>query len=250
MNNFLSINRLSLLIKKDCYLNSGTIWIALALITGLLLLGNLISPRNIFVVNYAPTAFYWILFIGGIWVSSSAFKEAHSKIKSYAFFTLPSSTFEKFFSKLLLTALIFPIAALLVYSLFYWIIAGIALLINGMLPPLFNPLQTYIFRTIWAYLVFQSIFFLGSIYFRNKVIIKTLLVMVIFSISISIVTAILGTLFARSLFIGNIFYLPDLSVFTSQAARSFGNMVHLAILIVLPLFCWLIAYIRLGETEV
>lgn len=250
MSELIDTKRTYLLIKKDIQLNTSTIWIFTALVASLLLLGIIISPNNIFSVNYAPTAYYLLLFIGGIWISSQAFSEARSVIKSYGFFTLPASTFEKFFSKFLLTAIIYPIGVLLFYSIFYWIIGGLAFLINGTGPALFNPLQGYIFKTIWVYLVFQSVFLLGSIYFRKKVIIKTLLFMVLFSLSISIITAIMGLFFTKSFFIGNIFLIPNLSVFTSQVAQSVGNIIHILIVIILPIFCWVLTYIRLGETEV
>ena len=100
MNNSLNLNRLNLLIKKDIALSHSTIWIVTALLVGLLLLGNLFSPNNVYSSNEEPTLFLWALFIGGIWISAGAFKEAHNKLSSYAFFTLPASTIEKFFNKL------------------------------------------------------------------------------------------------------------------------------------------------------
>lgn len=248
MNNFFKLERLTRLIQKDLFLSRGSLLMALILMWSLLLMGILISPNNVIDANSAPLLLNLTVFIGGIWISSRAFQEAHHSLSAYQFLTLPASHFEKFMSKLLETALFFPLLILVAYALFYWVMALLYSLVNHTMPMLFNPLNANILTSYWYYLIFQSIFLLGSIFFKNRTIIKTLLSIVLVSLGIALITALMGLFFAKSLFIGNLFIIPNIN--TMITSPLLPNIIHLIILVFLPLVCWLATYLRLEEIEV
>lgn len=246
----LNLKRLTFLIKNDIIMHRHTIYVVIGTIIGILLLFNLISPHNIYTVNTDPTAMLWILFLGGIWATSLSFKELYNKEKNYLFLILPCSNLEKLLNKLILTAIIYPLAVIILYTLFYWLIAILTKLIYHFTPTLFNPFQATIWLSVASYIVIQSMFFLGTIYFKSHPIIKTILCLIILGIIISIFTLITGIFLFKHLFFHGIFFLPNFKILLSPVEKSLADVIHITFWVVLAPTCWIISYLRLKEFEV
>ena len=228
------LKRFGLLIKNDLLINKQVIFTSIATVAIVLFLYALIVANG--GSNFHPTAYVLLLFIGGFWTTSLAFKDMHDKQRSYIFLTLPCSNFEKFFSKLVLTSVGYVLATLLGFYLLSLLVAGIDALLFQHGQAVFNPLQNDILLYIRDYIILQSVFFLGSVYFKSHAMTKTIL-----SLSCLTLVVILFTFLIVILFLGP-YGLSLLHIFTSIFRSVFW--------LLLAPFCWFIAYIRLREAEV
>lgn len=229
------LERFGLLIKHDFVINKNIIFttavtLAIVLFLYALIFGNYSD-------NFHPAAYVLLLFIGGFWVSSLAFKDLHDKQKSYIFLTLPCSNFEKFFSKLLLTSAGYILATLLGFYLLSLLAAAVGLLLLKHGQPLFNPFHDDILLYIRDYIILQSVFLLGSIYFNGHAMTKTIL-----SLACLALAFVLFTFLIVVLFLGPFGLLSLWHVFIGIFSSVFW--------LLLAPCCWFIAYIRLREVEV
>ena len=202
------MNRLGLLMRNDFVLHTRIIWISIVIVLILLLIN---APNSPFVA--------WILYIGGLWITGLSFSEVHNPQKSYSFLTLPASPLEKVLNRWLITAVFYPVLVLGIYLLLYIFKHGLALSI-----PLYH-----IANWIKVYWIFQSIFFLGAIYFKSHPMIKTLASILIFNL----------------IFIN---YLVALSwIFNTGYYILYFKFGFLWFLI--PIYFWIVSYIRFTESE-
>lgn len=190
MNTEFNITRLGLFVRRQLLLNINTIGVAIAAVVGMLLIISGLtaysSPSN--VQNLVP--FYLVLlFIGGYVFTSKIFSELNSPQKSYAFLTLPVSTAEKLVGAwLIVTPLFLTVAIIGVFILIY-----ISSLIAGQPADLPNILSNVHFqRTVGAFLVTQTFFFLGAATFRSNNFLKTLLALFAIALVVIGYTTLLG----------------------------------------------------------
>lgn len=195
---FFSLKRMALLFRRDLAANYRTILIAASVVAALVLVSSLLAgwqhgagkPHQIF--------YFQVLFIGGYLVSSRTFREIHDTQKSYAYVLLPASTLEKFSQRLLSTSLVYTLGTLTAYLA----VAGLCELLNKLLfgfsLPLFNPFNRVTLLILAGYLVSQSVFVLGSVYFRKTAFLKTLLTLFL-----------LGVLLGVLAYLGLVLLLPD-----------------------------------------
>lgn len=239
-----NIQRFALLIKLDLATNYKTILTFTTATTSLLFFYFLISPANNITGNFHTDLYNILLFVGGFWVSSLAFKELHDLKKNYIFLTMPCSSLEKFSCKLLLTSLGYVLALSIGYFILSVIINVFSLLILKQSQPLFNPLHPGILAHIYYYIILHSIFLLGSIYFKKNVMSKILL-----TIScLLILLFVLITIGARFFLVLNTFSFTPFANYE----RWFGLIPNFAKAIFwfyLAPLCWLITYLRLTEEE-
>ena len=198
-NNFLNINRLYLLTRRHILSNAKGWFIAFGAVSGALLVISLLTayfnPQNL--PNLAPT-YITIMFIGGYIFTSNIFSELHDVRKATHYLTVPASTTERLLSAWLLTAILFPILSMLIITL---IILIANLLMNLTLN--FEPFQQVFynggFSIFRSYLITQSIFLLGAVYFRKNNFLKTVLAMFVFSMVVMALASAFGYLFLSSL---------------------------------------------------
>ena len=241
-----SLRRLSLLIKNDIIINRSIIMIVIAAAAGVLLLYNLINSLNIMRVDTHPVAFLWFLFLGGLWVTSLSSKNLHEAEVSASYLMLPCSTLEKFLSKLFITSMGYAVAVLAFYTFFYWIMGGIYSIWVHHVYLVSTPLLSATWDIIGIYIILQSLFFLGSIYFRHHSVIKTVLVLSVLGILLSLFVLMVSAVFFHSLFIHGNFWIPELSTSTSL----FYHIVKFLFWVVLAPVCWVIGYFRFKEVEI
>ncbi len=202
------MNRLALLMRNDFVLHTKIIVISIIVILALLLIN---IPNSPFISS--------ILFVGGLWITALSFNELHNPQKSCYFLTLPASHLEKLFNRWLFTAVLYPAFVLGIYLLLYMLKSGLELSI-----PLYH-----IANWIKIYLIFQSIFFLGAIYFKSHQIIKTLASILIFNLILTIYLMSLSWIFHTDYYI---LYLK------------FGFLWFL-----IPIYFWIVSYILFTESE-
>lgn len=188
-NNLFSFRRLFLLGKRQIAGNLSGLLIAFAAIAGALLVISLLSGySNPASLSRLGPLYYVVLFIGGFVFTSNIFAEMSTPQRSIPYLTLPVSKLERLTNAWLLTAVIYPILALLVIAL----IVGLAHLLLGV------PMQAGTMGVVWSqnalsivliYVITQSVFLFGAIYFRKHNFIKTLLSLFVFQIIISIFMA-------------------------------------------------------------
>ena len=203
------------------------------------------------------TVYPIVLIVLGYILSSFAFSEVHDPRSGAYALTSPGSTLEKFVAKVLLTSVGWTIAVTLAYMATTAIGAGLSELIFGQSHGIFVPRGRLVWEMIGGYLVSQSIFVFGSIYFKKAAFLKTVLA-----------ATIIGILFAIFFIVAfRVIYWGEFAAFwpteaemkaVEQAARPLiewmeGTGVRITDILgwtVAPIFFWIAGYMRLRETEV
>ena len=194
LNKF-SWRRVASLIKEDFRIKAKIYLLLLGLSFGISLVffytkysmvGEMVSgigfkKRFIGLYKFHIEFFPWIFIITGFVFASLAFKELGQQ-KSMAFYlNLPAKTIEKWLSKLIVVVVFYSIIYLVGYSLlgllFQGLVAG-----SGIHMLSFSLLDPVIQWSLLYYLVFQSIFFLGSVALPRFSFIKTLVVFLLVAI--------------------------------------------------------------------
>ncbi len=230
----LNMKRLWLLMRNDMLINRQTIGVFAAALAAIILLFGIAFPAGASSHNFHPTLYLWILFIGGFYVTSMAFRDWHEYPKNYAFLTLPASNFEKFLSKLLLTSVGYVLITLVFYFILSLLVVGISSLLFPHSQYIFNPLHDDVLWFCGVYIILQAIFFLGSVYFKKHALIKTILVLSLCAIVFSLFSLILTRMFWGYNPIG--------------LANAFWHIIKMIFWIIAPC-CWIVAYIRLREIK-
>jgi len=212
-------------------------------------------------ITFHQDLYLFILFISGFIVSSKIFKVLHHRENGTAYLLIPASNFEKFTSRLFLSTVLFVIYTIIAYYLLSMITETLNKMIFGTSHALFNPFSTKIIEGVGIYLVLQSLFLLGGVYFKRHPFSKTILFLFLFFICLLVILVLSVKLLFWSYFDG---FLPRFEmlnhlseVLFSERYGQLHRAMHLTLkgfqfifwFILAPL-CWTIAYFRLRETEV
>ena len=262
-----SPRRIFLLLKRDFVHGYSGVLIAMAAVGGVMLLFSFLSMLGgAGRPEYYTPFFAGLLFLGGFISTSGVFRELHQPGSGPFYLTLPGTLVEKLLSKLLVSGLGFAIATLL----FMGGISAVSELINravfGKGHGLFNPVAPDNLRAAATYLVVQSMYLLGSIWFRKVAFIKTALAQVILLIGFAIIAGVTFRLVFGSLFtgsgpgsqMGNMFsfnfgsgaFITQGSGALQREAQVFSTILRVCFWALLAPFCWVASYFRLRETEV
>lgn len=273
MNRYLSLHRVGRLLLKDLYEDYRGVLIAAGALTGILLLNYLLSglsasdnslvqPYGRFA--YSPTnsvlhmTFFGLtLFIGGFLIASRAFSELHTANRSHDWLMLPASPIEKYLTRLILTSIGMAVGVVVYYSLFSLFGSALMLLLFHRSYALFNPLDGAVWMLVLNYIVLQSIFFAGAVYFKKHHFIKTVLVLAAFGVLLLLVSGgIALKLFWRELLFLNsqgtigradFAHLQPTLLAVGKTTTVVLRIVYWGVLA--PVF-WVFAYFRLREAEV
>ncbi|MFI5367916.1 MAG: hypothetical protein ACHQ1F_02770 [Spirochaetia bacterium] len=258
--------RLFLLLRRDLAHGYRAVLTAMAAVGGILIVLSFLSMLGRAGQDFYTPFYVGLLFLGGFLFSSGAFKEMHQQGSGPFYLTLPGTTLEKLLSKLLVTSLGYAAAVLL----FMTGASAVSELLNravfGAGHTWFNPLSQVNLKSAAVYLVLQSLFLLGSVWFRKVVFLKIVLAENIVVIGLAILAAIIFRVTFAGFFSGSHLKPEVIQMFSQgfgnvvvngHAAEAFnrGSQVFLTILRVLfwaafaPV-CWVAAYFRLRETEV
>ena len=213
--------------------------------------------------------FTYLLFLGGCIVTSFAFREVWHSGSGIAYLTLPGSALEKLGVKLLLTSVGFAAGTLVLITAVAAASEALDRLVFGVGHGFFDPFTPAVAQAVVRYLVVQSCFLLGSIWFRKLAFIKTVLAILVIGVCLGILAMIalrigmgshLSSLggssgamrFGRWSFQMNGTGLQDLFTPGSKGyggANAFKIAAE-ALLIALAPASWAAAYFRLREAEV
>ncbi|MBN1836360.1 MAG: hypothetical protein JW820_10955 [Spirochaetales bacterium] len=256
----LSGRRLGLLLRRDLAGGYRGVLIAMAAVGGFLILSRVVSAFSHQPAPVHPAIYAQLLFIGGFIVTSLAFRELHLDSQSIFYLTLPGSALEKFLSKLLVSSVGYALGSLVFYSAVSAAAEGISRLIFGTSYPFFNPLDRNVLLAAAAYLVTQSVFLVGSLYFRRLAFVKTVLYLVLFGIVLGIVSGLAAWIVFRDYAMGrSIIFQPylnqlgatgELERILQPLAEGFWRAARLLFWIAVAPVGWVIGYLRLRETEV
>jgi hypothetical protein len=208
MNSIKGFNprRFLLLIRNDLFFNRSYFLISSGVVAGILLFFSTLARMNQvgpqFYPDFYQTAYSIILFLGGILITGKIFQRLHNNVKGSTWITLPASILEKFVSRLILLTVIFPIALTVLIFLISLIAVCIHVLFMSSSLGIFNPFDKNILSTITGYIVLQSPFLLGAIYFKKNSMAQTFL-------------AIIGYLILLAL-IAHVFYIAIYSHYTDN----------------------------------
>ena len=197
------------------------------------------------------------LLLGGFILTSLMFnKDMFSKDGQQEWLMLPATSLEKFLSKALLTAFVYPLALIILFFLASLVSEPLLLLFFKSPIQIFNPFVGGMGSLLASYLVWQSVFLLGATYFHKAHFIKTVLAIGVIGISLGL----LGMLFAKFVFFLkfgrsfdtlNAFIYFDSSLMDSPVGgfKVFNVLGKLVYYVLLPVFCWITAYFRVEEVQ-
>ncbi|MFO7729293.1 MAG: hypothetical protein R6V86_00870 [Spirochaetia bacterium] len=257
-----SLKRIELLLRRDITSGYKNVLIIIGALAAVLITFDVLNftlfqgqPE----IGHHLSTFSTILFIGGFIVTSGIFKEVHQRESAQAYLMLPASPLEKTVSRILISNIGWILLTLLWYSAYSYLSAGITELMAGQHHYLFNPFQSRFWLIIANYLVVQSIFLVGAIYFRKAQLFKTLLTLfaagVIFSILMAVlVRVVFDPYFSGMFMIDNAELIGPM--FEDMPFR-FQDSIKVLMVIrnvfywgLLAPVAWLITYIRFREVQV
>jgi hypothetical protein len=229
MNNIFCLKRFSQLILNDLRLRKKIIFITAAT----LIIFSALMP---FHVTSHTGAYFFILYLGGFYISSSAFEEAHDPRKAYLFLSLPCSNLERFLSKWFLTSLGYALGILAIYYAFSWLSFIMNTFVFHHYMQVLDITDAGLWLGIKKYIVLQSVILLGSILFKRHALIK--------------VALCIGCLFLLySLFSGLLAWMFCADCIAYPLTGQIISSVYHAFWLLLAPFCWLLTYYRLTECE-
>ncbi len=245
--------RVYLIARKDFFFTRKQFILVPSTITAFGLFIGMLAGKSMHLTNDFFLGFFGgILYLSGLILTSSTFKDRHNSNSIHNWLMLPASTFEKF-----LVRFLFSTAGIIIGSaLTCWICSLLTGIANAILYKqsltFFNPFRISVWHMVQAYLALQPLFFLGAAWFRKNHFLKTILTLFILQIFLSLVSGGLGYMFLYRFLKGN---------FNSLAADFFlshrimdGRILAASLRILLqgiiPVSCWAAAYFRLKEAEV
>lgn len=208
--------------------------------------------------EFHASLFANILVIGGFVVSSVAFSDLNDPKNGIHYLMLPGSTLEKYLAKLLLTSVGWTLAVILLYMVATALGAAIASLAFAQHPGVFVPVGRTTWNTIASYLVAQSIFLFGSVYFRKVAFLKVVLGSVAVAFSLGLVYLLAARIIFAEGFVGVLSVeaeqWQEMITITAPNApaffRTLGVIGDVFTWAVTPIFFWVVGFMRLRETEV
>jgi hypothetical protein len=200
-----------------------------------------------------PLYSWLVLVVGGIIFSSRAFRDVHLSGDALRYLTLPCSHFEKTLAKFALTAVGYTLLSAAAYFVMTALAAPLALLVFGRSLGLFNPFTADVLEAAGVYLVAQSVFVFGSLYFRRMALAKTLLSIIIIAFVVGLLAGLLFMAANLDLFVrGAIESLrfPGRPFDPGNWHASWMDVPGLVFRILVAPFFWVVTYVRLKEQEV
>jgi len=196
-NSLFNIDRVRFLLIRQLRFSTQSLLIGFAAVAGLLtfiltmrvIFGNTPLDSTTFFGNIMP-----YFFAGGFVFTSSIFSELKTSHRGYLYLTLPASALEKLAVAWFTSAVLYMVAALVVMFIINLLLMAFALIFMSPQVPFFNLLDPSMLKAYAVYMVTQSVFFLGSIYFRRVHFLKTMLSLFVIGVIIAIYTSIAARL--------------------------------------------------------
>jgi hypothetical protein len=268
---FFAPRRFAQLLFRDLAGGYRSLLIMMGAVAGGLLLFSVLTALGTSMTRGPVPGFYLnfygqLLYLGGFIVTSLAFQEARRNGAALGYLMLPASPFEKLLSKLLATSVGYALGSLIFFTAASALSEGVNHLVFGFGLGFFNPFTAEVWKSIGHYLILQSVFLAGSVWFRKMPLVKTALSILVFAVACGTVVSIAGGLmFADRLSAQSVTTSPlvihgngwnlDLSRIFAEGTPAmkgievFQSIVKVLFYGLLAPAAWLAAYFKLRETE-
>ena len=260
MNETLSLHRLWYLLRGDFITGFRSLLIVSATLAGITLVAAMLVPSGLVFDNAFDRdpsvhrgVFIIALFAWGIIATSRAFRPLHDKTRNEAWLLLPASCLEKTLARLIAVTLGIVAYLLVFVTLVSLVVESLNLLLFGSRNGFFNPFEPFVREHISVYIVLQSLYFLGAAWFRRAQFVKTTLAITLTVAGLAAVAVFTARIvFADfpldvSLHIRNLSFVLETE---PESLYAMANTALLTIMILLPIACWSIAWLRVAETQV
>lgn len=251
-NQTFDFRRFSLLLQKEFLTGNKKSLIVLGAVFGLMMLFAwfLIETKDGYqYLNF--NMFPLVLFGGGFVFTSVMYYEFSKKTGTHHYLSLPASTFEKFLSKWLITAVLFPIVTVLLF----WIYVKLADQLHFSYTE--EKITTWFINNWWTlffiriYLILQSVFLLGAIAFQKYTFFKTALVSIL-SFALFVIICLIAHRIIFAAYYDGLEIVENLD--TNHATRDFviGTMtkwIEYAAYFLFPPIMWVAGFFKLKEKE-
>lgn len=260
MNETLSLPRLWYLLRADFITGHRSVINVSATLAGITLLTAMIVPSGLVFDNvfhrdpgFHFTVFSIALFAWGIIATSRAFRPLHDKTRNEAWLLLPASALEKTLARLAAVCVGIVAYLLIFITLVSLVVESLNLLLFGNRNEFFNPLDPAVWDRISLYIFLHSLYFLGAAWFRRAQFVKTTLAIALIIaglVAIGVFTA--RIVFADfpldvSLHVRNLSFVLETE---PESLYAMANTALLALMVLLPIACWGIAWLRVAEAQV
>jgi hypothetical protein len=253
MSAVLSWHRLRNLIEGDVIARYRSLAMVGVTLASLMLVGDWLTARSSDPAHLYRVWFVLILTTWGPIAASASFRELHDKTRNAAYLLLPASALEKTLARLLLLLIGLTAYVLAIVTIASLIGEVVGSAVGGGSRSMLNPLD----RTVWAViphcLVIESLYFAGAAWFRRTHFMKTTFAITL--LSVGLLAA--GILVLRFMLGADLLSFGDIGDRAEQLYRSYPRVIDasafafLALYFVaLPVVCWVIAWLRVGETQV
>lgn len=248
-----SFRRLIKLVRNEIFTNYRFWLTAIGAVAGVWVILYLLNARSGGGYGFHSTWYALILFVGGFLLSSNAFQEVQTAPRGYTYLLLPASLLEKFVSKLLVTSVGYALVTGLLYTLLSILAKLLATLLFGQSLPVFNLLDASVIKMMGVYCILQSIFLFASIYFRRhaftKIVLAGFALLFVYSLVLMFFVRVIYSPYFNGMHWGKTMLHLDYwelpSIFLGLVA-----VVKWSFYLLLAPYFWLLAYLRLKETEV
>ena len=216
------------------------------------------------------TMFGYALFIWGIWATSHVFHAIYDRTLKEAYLLLPASTLEKILARLLPLTVGFGIVLPVYFIALSIVIEYFNLVFFGVSRPLFNPFDPGTWEQFGYYIIVQSLFFLGAVWFKGLVLLKTVLALVFLHIGLTLIVltafhlngdSVLHLLNGQDIHLGlhvenydlldfMLYGLADITIIYSlNPDWDTQAKILRVVLVLLPPVLWWVAWLRLREVQ-
>ncbi|MBE9468795.1 MAG: hypothetical protein IMY72_10835 [Bacteroidetes bacterium] len=203
-NKLINLRNLFLFIKRYIFINKKKLSIEFGSVSATIIAILMFTAYNTNSYNsdILLSTFLPIFFLGGLIFTSSSFKELHDPKSSCSFLTFPISTLEKLTGLWLTTSVLFSVASIATIYIIHILVSILSSQLFDFQLQIDNIFVAELFKKVASYIVFQSIFLLGAIYFRKNNFLKTILsIFIVFTIY-AILTGLAGRILFSD-YVGN-----------------------------------------------
>jgi hypothetical protein len=229
------------------------------LVSALTVLGRKLGGATTGVWNFHDNLFGNILFLGGFIVTSFAFREIRQNGGGIFYLSLPASALEKYASKLLSTSVGYALGCVVFSTAAAAASEGINRLIFGFGNSFFNPFDLHVLEALGYYAVAQSVFLLGSVWWRKTAFLKTALTIQAVAVGVALVAGFAIRIAFHEYFRGwslDLGDVPGWNELVRQTSLGLGPLVAIGRVLKIVFLagtapvCWLIGWLRLRDIEV
>lgn len=248
-SNTFSIKRVGLLMYRHVFYNLKTYLLSFAALGSMLIIISLLNTigTSYLAKDLFETLGKTFLFIGGMMLTSSIFKEISSKHRGWLYMMLPANPSEKILSYWLLTTVGYAAMASLALVVSSIVLSVFSTLIFKTAFYVFNPFNIAYLEILLHYCIVQSLFFFGAIFFQKNNFIKTILSVFVFYAILGIVAVIIiYLLFGTAGIDSNNVQLADEHFFT-KIIPDIARVSYYGLMV--PFFV-IVSYFKFKEREV